>query len=113
MREDLNSGLNATLVVMWRPEKRAQLLSDSILDCGMGLTIARLRDKFQEEKELSRISKRTLSGRPQSSIRERKVIERFHQPPEKSVRPAASELKAPKSNVHRILACGQWEKFYS
>ncbi|KAJ4428405.1 hypothetical protein ANN_24442 [Periplaneta americana] len=74
-------------------------------DSPMLLTIARLRDKFEDEGTVQNIHKNN-SGRPRTSTsptREREVIERFQQSPRKFVQQAARETGLSKSSVHRVL----------
>ncbi|KAJ4449354.1 hypothetical protein ANN_00752 [Periplaneta americana] len=70
-----------------------QLAQWSFNEIPTRLTIARLRDKFEDEETVQNIHKNN-SRRPRTSTsptREREVIERFQQSPRKSVRQAARE----------------------
>ncbi|KAJ4437939.1 hypothetical protein ANN_13878 [Periplaneta americana] len=82
-------------------------------DAPTRLTIARLRDKFEDEGTVQNVHKNN-SGRPRTSTsptREREVIERLQQSPRKSVRQAARETGISKSSVHRVLKRAQWKSF--
>lgn len=76
-------------------------------------TIARIRDKFENEGTILDLHGKR-SGRPRSStgaLGQAAVLEGFRRSPKKSLRQAAREAGISKNSVHRILKDQKWRRY--